>query len=305
MEIQVSLLEIKHFGGDLKKQEFFVEAPIEIGDLIYGHSDFKNDEKPISPKKRVKSTLFYTLKALIIANVIAFILIYFNNDFSTVKTFLIWNFLFFALGILIGYFSTVYIKKCSYLGTNGYAKYSLNQKLEINKEIFLFEDAHFLFKNVTDIYKNSFYSTTEYYFHFINESDNIVKFALGGSYNKNVSDLSFIEANVIEIEWSKYILPKIFSEINKKGFATFRFKNSDSYLKIYNNKISYNEDFQFTKEEVRSWRIKEGVLSIYEDTKKPGLFSKTGKSLNLPLSLVANQRVLLVLLQENFGIRLS
>lgn len=162
----------------------------------------------------------------------------------------------FVLGSYLGWTSTEFSRFVCYVGTKGvqWSEAKKNKQNIAVNDVFLFETATDLRKSLTENYTNNTYQGTDFTFKWFNwnEDNKTLIFNCSGKYKENFVGLSpksyagarFLFAQVVEQQWTEYLLAKYVAEIESGGVADFRqgrksfFRVGNGFVELQNgNKI--------------------------------------------------------------------
>lgn len=230
-----------------------------------------------------------------------------------------------------GFWAKLFTKKFIhynyYIGVNGFAIFKCEDNIDNITEI-----TEVNFNDIVDLYfiDEDIGVNCEYGFSWLakNLSDTIF---FQGKYNKddvkqletiNIVNPEYIERNDInyifqknaEIYWTVYLLDKMESELQKKGFIEFRLMIANispiqyaTYIQLGIGFITFlieNKTTTYKFDEIKRMYIKKNVLYIQHNNYKKTFFHKEGNEDIIPLLSLCNRRFFYKALELLLGYKL-
>ena len=195
----------------LENSNFFAMPPIEIGQIISAESTLTGKKTSLTILKFLATRGLWWNFAITL--VILLVL-------STPLT------IFFpALIIFVIYdFNQANRPNCSYVGENGFARFTAKRKRLSHPKstIFCFQDDMAMYTNRTNFIVNGHYTHTEYSFIWRRDRKELHKFNGRFNRNKNLpTDYPFFLACAVETAWIYYLQRKIPTQLDIAGYVEF------------------------------------------------------------------------------------
>ena len=221
---------VNHAGAPVDPDaDFYVEPPEAIGDPLSGYSSLKKSHEPMDGGRR----FFWSTLAAAACAGIGFA---FGNWIDAGATVL-----FFAgggLGTIVGVAGTSFGGKLSYIGTEGYATYSLSgsRQATAKGQICEFAKAEELRVNTTRHFTNGIYTSTTYDYSWYDASNRKV-FSLNGSYSKkdgppDDTNHDFYLADGAEVAWTRHYLKRCLAQLEQGRPVSFNIRSGGIRIDI-------------------------------------------------------------------------
>jgi hypothetical protein len=293
--------EINHYGNKIPEGSIFFKLPDSIGEIVSATTTYFEGQRPLNSTEKV-------MKYLKIVGISILLALIFNLIFKVSNPFwfLLWIFIFGSIGLLIASSSVVFNGECSYIGTNGFAKFSF-----INSPDNIVDNIEISFDNITDLLKGSVlkkrnfsYDGTDYYFTWL--CNNIVVFDFKSSHrneknepNKYPPEYHFMSK--VEEQWNLKLIDKIGIKLENDGYIEFDLiiEEKNKYLNfqyirlgvgfiefIISDKIT-----RFNYDEIKNMYFQNGNLFLEHNNfekKFFGIITK-GDKRGIPLTHLSNQ----------------
>jgi hypothetical protein len=302
-----------HAGGFIEEEDdFFVEAPKEIGRLHSAFTTLKKHQDPMSPGMRV--VLVFTLfgvSAVITALVIVLIILLAGAR---------WRFEQFAMLLLfpsavgllagaIGYWWTGFSHTCTYVGTKGIARFVCSGSREYlsTDEVFLYRDATELRIAQTRHYYNGVYTGTDYSFAWSNERGDVIH-TIAGRYSSEegnpVATDPYHYAIMAENAWTMFLFRDIERILEEDKLLFFGLKGGD-YIELGEGLFILHQGGKKIKlkgNKIDKMTIGNGIIQVWEVGAQEGWFTNSGIHQFMYADL-GNARFFMFALEKLLGIR--
>ena len=284
---------------------FFAPAPSEIGRVVSAESTLRRGRRGIPLWLQLGTLLFIATAAWIATS-------YAMQD-SSAPAMQSFNFIPWAMTaaiICLGLFFTGFVNVCSYVGTEGVARFKLRGRLggRVTERTLLFKHAVELRAQQTHRYTNGLYNGTDYDFAWSNSDGRIVyringtHWALRKRLPKQGTEYNF--ALAAESAWSNYYLPQAWQQLSAEGSIGFRI-DRNRVVRVGAGFLEFHfggEPVRVTTDEIASVSLENGTFSFkHQDAR---WFSRAGKY-SFPYGKMANARVFIVALDKLMGYRWS
>jgi hypothetical protein len=204
--------------------DFFVLPPVVIGKIITANSELIRGQKLWSRRK-------YFMTVIIIGVAIFAGIFKLNMKIINIPAPCVFALLYSGIFFLGTYFmATEGARECSYVGTNGVARYRLkgNLKEGLLTDILKFNTTLNLYTESGDEFEHGTYSNTVYTYQW-KDTTGKTHFQLDGSYKKKVGFLGsaydsferYSFARSAESSWTKYKMNDLQKELNDFGYVDF------------------------------------------------------------------------------------
>jgi hypothetical protein len=270
---------LSHSGRSLDPRNiFFASPPAEIGTVVSAYSSFRKNQSITS---KLSNTTVETWQGSLmlgaIAGIVPALLINFIPGAKLIAL---------IVGLVVG-LSVVGLlvwlslaPTCSYVGTQGFAKYRL-VKNETNPEIFKFADASELRTEMTRKYKNGIYQYTTYDYKWSNAEGKETYRLSGLYYNKEgipPDKNEYTLALSAEKAWYDFIFERAKHDIETIGKVVFNAVNGDTltigdgYVEI----VRRGEQIHLTREDMPKSSVTDGVVTISSKDTSYSFFGSKG-----------------------------
>ena len=309
--------KIDHWGNTLTDDIEFIQLPKKIGKIISGFSSLKKGDQPLKPLKAALNIIISTLIGLAIGLAIIFIFSVEDN---------LWRFIWIAVPTIgLGWLRSVgntFKHYSTFIGVNGFAEFECeNSRDNITKSAEVnFHDITDLFVRFEERRYNFNYQNTAYGFAWMNsKTGEVVYEANGLHYDKEGNPPKDQYANFwvnkeAERYWTVYLLDKMESDLNEKGFIEFNLFGTGGvvfkpYIRIGIGYISFLKDdqtFTYKFNEIKKIYTKGSDLYIeHLNFEKVLFFFKSGNADKIPLMNLCNRQFFFksmeILLGYKFG----
>ncbi len=308
--------KINHWGEPLPGNAEFFTLPKNIGKIISGFTTLTSEIKPSTQKG---TTLKY-VKFGLIASVISLFLIF---VFSVQNPIWIGILILvpFALCIRIAFVATWFRHACNFIGVNGFAEYNCEDRPDN-----IVSSYEINFNGITDMVKfvvirkvNFSYSGTDYSFVWFKEGK-LVREVNGthGSKEDNPERIhtSFWLNTWAERYWTVYLLDKMETELEKRGYLQFNlyvYKEDNfhqtPYIQLGIGFIKFltaKGDVVYNFNEIKRVYTKGTNLFIeHTNYEKKFFFFESGNKNGIPLTNLSNRQFFFRAIELLLGYKFS
>jgi len=308
--------KINHWGEPLTNNAEFFALPKNIGKIITGFTTLSSKIKPPSQKE---TSLKY-VKFVLIAVAISLFLIF---AFSVQNPIWIgiWILVPFALFLRIAYIGTWFRHACNFIGVNGFAEYKCQDRPDniVSSYEINFNDITDMIKVVVVQKVNFNYSGTDYSFVWFKGSK-VVK-EVNGSHrskddNPDRTETSFWLNTWAERYWTVYLLDKMESELEKRGYIQFNLYGHkvDNYRQIpyihlgigYIKFLTAKGNVIYNFNEIKRVYTKgTNVFIEHSNYEKKFFFFESGNKNGIPLTNLSNRQFFFRAIELLLGYKFS
>jgi hypothetical protein len=280
-EPSTSAEPIANHGGQPHHPEadFFADPPAEIGPVVSAHTSLLNGLVPWSLGARAA----VSLGAAFAGAVLGLIIVMAIHPRESIW-YVFWPIVAGILAFIIGLICTGFSHTCSYVGSQGIAKFTCSGSRENLKgeEVFCFRDAAELRTSQTRQYHNGVYSGTNYTFTW-SDVGGRKRHVITGRHksekgNPPSTDL-FQYARAAENQWTVYLLEEAFRAIELRGTVTFNLSGGQ-WIKLGQGFMIVSkggdDGEQWDAAEVGIVNVDQGIVRIKRADAKEGWFSSQG-----------------------------
>jgi hypothetical protein len=289
--------------------DFFVDAPKEIGRLLTASTSLRKDQEPKTPAYRAVLSLVLFFVGFILTEVVIYMAV--EGRFKEESILLALILPTAVGGIIAGIvvWATRFSHTCSYVGTKGVAVYQCSGDRDgvSRTHFFLFRDAAELRIGQTRHYYNGVYTGTDYGFTWSNERGDTV-FQYGGRYRSEAGTPEpkdpYHFALMAETAWTMHLFRDIEDVIKNDGSLYFGLRGGD-FIELADGLFILSQGGTKTRlhaDQIDKMTIGNGVISIWEVGAQEGWFINKGIHQFMYADL-GNARFFLYALEKLVGIR--
>jgi hypothetical protein len=289
--------------------DFFVDAPPEIGRLYSAFTTLRKRDKPMAPGS-------WTMLGIVVFSVVSSLAVLAIRELTGGLQPAGNMIVIAVIGALIGgLFAGVamwwmrFRHTCTYVGANGIALFQCSGKAEriVRSEVFLFEAAAELRIAQTRQYTNGVYTGTDYAFTWSDERGAVV-YTLAGRYRSEAGTPPpgdpFHFALAAENAWTLHLFRAIERILTGNELLFFGLKGGD-YLQLGQGLfilVQGGKSVELRSEQIEKMTIGDGVISVWQTGAKAGWFVNKGIHQFMYADL-GNARFFLFALEKLLGIR--
>jgi hypothetical protein len=277
--------------------DLFVPAPSEIGPLVSAGSTLRTDVQPLSFEARA-------LIVLVSAGVgggIGLLIIYLA---AVTKWY--WLTLWLAVPPLVGasiaWGTTAFAHTCTYVGTEGLARYRCagSRGRIVEGTVFLFRDAVAVRSSLTHRYHKGAYQGSDYVFDWTNTTGRSL-FRIKGTYRSEKepppADDLYHFGEAAEVAWSLCRLDDAQSELDRDGCVRFALKSGGA-VRVGPGFIDFGAGGEgyCSVDDLAETTVKDNVIRFRRRDAEEGWFTSRG-IYKLTLGDLANSKLFLFLLR--------
>ncbi len=268
-----------HLGGALPHdRDFFVVPPRDIGEVLNAYTSLKRDVEPKSPQVRM---------AIVAVAAGAGIAAGLGLDFLTEIHSPLWAIGFAIPAALIAWGVTGFKHSCNFVGTEGVAEFTCKGGRENlkQKKVFCFKDAWAVATSMTRHYTNGVYTGTTFGFRWYPPDGGKPVYSINGRHTSNLKTPplknTYNFARAAESVWSQYLIPKLDSQLQEKGYINFYMGDGrwarvgPGFLDIVDKK---GEVSRCEAADIGSAKVASGVFTITRKDAKSKFFGLLGSS---------------------------
>ncbi len=297
-----------HVGGQLTSNcDFFVAPPREIGTVLTAHTSLKREVESPSQEKRVTRTIMVA-GVIVCAGV--------GLTYVTHNDWLIPTGIVAAIAALITWFALGFKHICNFVGTEGCAEFQCvgaREDLKV-KRLFCFKDAWAVSTAMTRHYTNGIYTRTSFGFYWYPPQGGKSIYAIAGKHTSNLKTPplknSYNFACSVESAWIKYLLPKINTDLQQKGYVNFFMGDGrwarlgPGFLDIVDKQGNVS---RCEAGDIGSAKIASGVFTLTRKDAKSKFFGLLGSSGTFRFNYAGmyNARLFLLAFQDLLNIRVQ
>jgi hypothetical protein len=270
---------LDHGGRTLPDQaDFFASVPLEIGPLRSAYTTLLQGQQP----KSMGSRLLFA-GAMAGLGVVLGLLI--DKGFSVRNEFwaIAWPTVLSLLAFGISMAATGFSHTCTYVGTDGVARFVCSGSREnlATQEVFRFRDATDLRTATTLHYTNGVYQNTSYSFTWT-DINGRSRHVISGSHNSEAgtpkSTDYFLYGKAAETAWTVYLFDNANRHIKLGNTVQFNLTGGQ-WLRLGPGLLVLNtagQQEEWRAEDIRGATIHKGVVRILRNDAKEGWFSSKG-----------------------------
>ncbi len=304
---------VTHYGNPVEyEDDFFVDAPKEIGKVMSAFTSLKTSKQPMSAGGRFGIMFFlFAIGAVLGIAIGMFTATRGRIQAPQILTMLGLGSALGALGAFFGHLLTRFKHTCNYVGKLGIATFTCagDRDTLAKEDVFLYEDAVELRIGQTRNYYNGAYTGTTYAFNWTNNQSKQV-FGLAGSYSSEAGTPHakdpFYFALAAETAWTLYLFGNMDSLLGRDDELVFGLKGND-YVELRQDEIAIVKGGKTTTletEDIQQMRIEAGMVSIWQHGAKKGWFTDTG-IISFSYAELGNARFFVYALEKLLGIRIN
>ncbi len=304
---------LTHYGNPVEEDDdFFVEAPKEIGPVMSAFTSLKSHKQPMSSGGRLGVMFFlFAIGAVLGIAIGMFTATRGRIGAPQILTMLGLGLGLGGLGAYFGHLMTRFKHTCNYVGKLGVATFVCTGDRDhlAKDDVFLFEDAVELRTGETRNYYNGAYTGTNYAFNWTSSKAKQV-YALAGSFSSEArtphAKDPFYLALAAETAWTLYLFGNMDKLTGGDDEVVFGLKGND-YVELRKDEITIVQGGKTTtleSEDIQQMRIEAGMVSIWQHGAKKGWFTDTG-IVSFSYAELGNARYFVFALDKLLGIRIE